>query len=115
MLIYEKITYVVGNRRPNNANNTVNVNNEKKLNEHHLEIAITCKKFLLEDKCNKLAEQLFNSSFEQIKDLNSSKNIFDLTEKIHKCKESIKILEKSIADSELQEQKLEAKVEVLTK
>ncbi|WNE40680.1 MAG: hypothetical protein mread185_000137 [Mycoplasmataceae bacterium] len=91
------------------------VDESKKINENHLEVALICKQFLLEDKCNELAEKLFNNSFRKIESFSSTKAIFDLTEKIHKCKESIKILEKSIADSELQEQKLEAKVEVLTK
>jgi hypothetical protein len=90
------------------------INSEKKLNEHYLETAITCKRFLLEDKCNELAKELFDKSFEQIKSLNSAKSIFDLIEKIHKCKESIKILEITIADSGSQEQQLEAKVEALT-
>ncbi|WNE40487.1 MAG: hypothetical protein GBAus27B_000554 [Mycoplasmataceae bacterium] len=104
-----------GHNHTPSSNNTDMVAISKKLNEHYLETALTCKQFLLRDEYNELAKELFDKSFEQIKTLNSAKNIFDLTEKIHKCKESIKILERNIADSESQEQKLEAKVEVLSK
>ncbi|MDR1670819.1 MAG: hypothetical protein LBR43_03825 [Spiroplasmataceae bacterium] len=96
------------------SHHTNNSNNNSKDNEYYLEIAMTCKKFLLEDKCSELADNLFKSAFKKIESLNT-KNIFDLVEKIHKCKESINLLEKSIANSTSQEEKLEAKVEVLSK
>lgn len=73
-----------------------------------MEVALTCKEFLLQDKCNELAEKLFKDSFEKIKS-ESTKNIFDPVEKIHDCKESIKVLERNISSSDLKMEELKIK------